>query len=337
MTAAARFRANVTLTLSQLPFRTPRGVVQRTRRGAHFGTPRGGHDPLDCWVYSAYESDLELMFAFYSNFSPDDLICKIVLADQVPMDGEGATLQFNGNENVEDDGVDQILRHHGLVTVGRRIARADLLERIGVHASEADAALGGIEFPLFCGSTADVGSLLDRLFLYSYAIEQAKRSFRQESALPALYAVAPFERRTTVAPTAPGGQGFSTSAAVRRAVELRAMEVARAQLDSTWEEVVDVSAHEPFDFLCRSGTRVLHVEVKGTTQDGSVVMLTRNEVEHARTHPESTALIVVSHIEIREQIGCQPVASGGQVQHIEPWHVDEAVLVPLTYACSLRP
>lgn len=325
------------MTLSQLPFSTPRGIVKRTRRGAHFGTPRGGHDPLDCWVYSAHESALELMFAFYSNFSPNDLICKIVLADQAPTDGEGATLQFNGNETVEDDGVNQILRHHGLVTVGTRIARADLLEQIGLHAREANIALGGIEFPLFCGSTADIGTLLDRLFFYSYAVEQAKRSFRYEPALPALYTVAPFEHRATVAPAASTrGQGFSTTAAVRRAVELRAMEVARALLASTWEEIVDVSAREPFDFLCRSGARVLHVEVKGTTQDGSVILLTRNEVEHARTHPESTALIVVSHIEVREKSGTQPVASGGQVQHIQPWHVDEAVLVPLTYACSLR-
>jgi hypothetical protein len=193
MTSAANFRAMVTAALSQLPVRTPRGVVQRTQGGVRFGTPTGGHNPLDCWVYSAYSSALELVFAFYSNFSPDDLICKIVPAGHAPTDGRGATLQFNGHKSVEDDGIHYTLRHDGLVTVRNRIARADLLERVRLHASEANAALGGIEFPLVCGSTADLGTLLDRLFLYAYAVEQAKRSLRQEPALPIVHEGAPFE------------------------------------------------------------------------------------------------------------------------------------------------
>ena len=171
MSPAAEFRRIFENAFSRLPFRTPRGVVARLRREAQFGTPHGPHEPTRCWVYSAYESPFELLFAFYSNFSPDDLICKVVIAQQTMPKGEGASLQFNGNKSVVDDGVHFILRHDGRVTIRSPIRRDELLSRIREYAPQADIALGGIEFPFVCGTTADVGALLDRLFLYSYAIE----------------------------------------------------------------------------------------------------------------------------------------------------------------------
>ncbi|MBA3311863.1 MAG: DUF3883 domain-containing protein [Planctomycetaceae bacterium] len=116
---------------------------------------------------------------------------------------------------------------------------------------------------------------------------------------------------------------------------MRAMELARAHLELDWPEVQDVSRHESFDFLCVAGKQKLHVEVKGTTGDGSVVLLTRNEVEHARTNPDTTALIVVSQIELIESHEGQVTAAGGDLKMIHPWRITESVLVPLTYACML--
>jgi Domain of unknown function (DUF3883) len=335
--AAARLKAKVTSCLSGLPFATPRGVVRAEVREARFGTPSGEHGGLHCWVYSAHESHLELIFAFYENFSPDDLICKVLPAGKGLAHGQGATLQFNGNDSPIEEGSDVVLCHHGLVTVGKRIARADLLERIGQHAPSANDALGGIAFPFVCGTTANIGALLDRLFVYAYAIEQAKRSIRDEPLLPSLYPRGPIEHRVPDEPR-PSSQGrrFMTSVVERRAVELRAMDVARTHLASSWPEVEDVSARKPFDFLCSNGEQILHVEVKGTTLDGSVVLLTRNEVEHARTHSGSTALMVVSRIELNALDDGSVVASGGKLRTFEPWKIADTVLVPMTYACVLE-
>lgn len=277
-----------------------------------------------------------MLFAFYDNFTPDDLICKIVVKERTPTDGEGATLQFNGNEITEDGDGNPLLSHRGRVTVGGAIARAELLERISAHALEASDALGGIGFPLILGSPSIPGTMLDRLFLYAYAIEQAKRSLRGESALPPLYSVASFEELGSTQPTAASSaQGFVASARIRRAIELRAMDLARDHLAKTWDKVEDVSGQECFDFLCMNATRELHVEVKGTTLDGAVVLLTRNEVEHARSHSHKTALIIVSHIEVRDDGPDGAVACGGRLRTIEPWHVDDSSLVPLTYACAV--
>ena len=59
---------------------------------------------------------------------------------------------------------------------------------------------------------------------------------------------------------------------------------------SLWQEVLDVSATEPFDLLCREGDRELRVEVKGTTSLGLSVLLTRNEVRHAQENSGRVAL-----------------------------------------------
>ncbi|HEX9367842.1 MAG TPA: DUF3883 domain-containing protein, partial [Vicinamibacterales bacterium] len=61
-------------------------------------------------------------------------------------------------------------------------------------------------------------------------------------------------------------------------------------------EVIDVSATEPFDLLCRDGSRERRVEVKGTTALGLSVLLTRNEVRHAQAKDRPMALFVVSEI-----------------------------------------
>ena len=84
-----------------------------------------------------------------------------------------------------------------------------------------------------------------------------------------------------------------------KAVELRAMEEAeRYLLEAGWE-VTDVSGQRGlgYDLHCTRGdNEELHVEVKGTTTDGSEVTLTRNEVAHARER--CTALFVVSRIQV---------------------------------------
>jgi len=121
----------------------------------------------------------------------------------------------------------------------------------------------------------------------------------------------------------------------RREVELRAMQVAIEHLSRSWDHVVDVSSTESFDLLCRSASEMLHVEVKGTTSDGATIVLTRNEVLHARNEYPRIALFVVSWIDLSLR-GDSPVATGGVLTRYEPWKVDNFELVPLSFQCRLK-
>ena len=81
------------------------------------------------------------------------------------------------------------------------------------------------------------------------------------------------------------------------------------------------------------GDDELRVEVKGTTANGSKVLLTRNEVRSAREFP-SVALFIVRSIQMVESDG-RPVASGGQHREWNPWNVDEGELDCFQYKYSL--
>jgi hypothetical protein len=133
----------------------------------------------------------------------------------------------------------------------------------------------------------------------------------------------------------PDGQGRGLSAAERRLVELHAMEMAKRHYCEKWETVEDVTSKRCYDLECRTGDRVLRVEVKGTTGGGTSVLLTTNEVEHARAQQPHVALFVVSEIQLRREPGSEPVASGGTVRILEPWDVRACELRPMAYECRL--
>ena len=101
----------------------------------------------------------------------------------------------------------------------------------------------------------------------------------------------------------------------RKAIEMHAMKVAAAHYRLRMWDVKDTSADHPYDLECRSGDRILRVEVKGTTGDGSTVNLTAGEVRNARLHP--SALFVLHNIELER--GDKPLASGGIDHILEPW------------------
>lgn len=98
------------------------------------------------------------------------------------------------------------------------------------------------------------------------------------------------------------------------------MEVAKAFCaDQGWHVVEDVFQQESYDLKCTRGSEELHAEVKGTTTDGIQIVLTRNEVEHARALFPNAALIVVRII----QASSEMQASGGTVAYFSPWEIDQ--------------
>jgi hypothetical protein len=130
-------------------------------------------------------------------------------------------------------------------------------------------------------------------------------------------------------------QGRGLDGESRRAVELRAMEVAEQYLRRDWEEVDDKSGTEPYDFLCRSGDSVLYVEVKGTTGEGSAVIVTRNEVALAREKMPNTLLAVVSGIEL-DRSTTPPSATGGRMAVVHPWEIHDDDLSALAFEYTVR-
>ena len=128
------------------------------------------------------------------------------------------------------------------------------------------------------------------------------------------------------------GQGFASSPAIRRAVEMLAVNKAVDHFKGLGFNV-QVKG-KPYDLLCKTKSMTLHVEVKGTSTDGSAVLLTPNEVAFARTHKSDIALFVVSKIDIKLSTA-GPTASGGEVAIKWPWDVDEGDLEPLGYSYTI--
>jgi hypothetical protein len=127
------------------------------------------------------------------------------------------------------------------------------------------------------------------------------------------------------------GQGWSGSATGRKAIECYAMEMALRHYRVLWQEATDVSATQPFDLLYREGDRELRVEVKGTTSPGLSVLLTRNEVRHAKANNGRVALFVVSNI-VADTAAC----SGGTVDIVDPWDISQDELDPIAFECRLH-
>ncbi len=127
-----------------------------------------------------------------------------------------------------------------------------------------------------------------------------------------------------------------TDTARRRAVEENAMDVAMSWYRDAGWNVDDVSATESFDLLCTRGGEELHVEVKGRSTEAATVILTHNEVEHARDRNHRTELFVVSNITVSSEKDGTPAASGGDcVVYGDAWQPDDDDLTPLAYTYRL--
>jgi hypothetical protein len=131
-----------------------------------------------------------------------------------------------------------------------------------------------------------------------------------------------------------GGQGFDSSSTTRKAVESAAMNHATEYYRSLGWQVGDVSANRPYDLSCTKPTFAeLHVEVKGTTGDGSSVLLTHREVRHAREHSD-VDLYILGGLTLEEDDSGDVRATGGQAKIHSPWDIAAGTLNPIAYKYS---
>lgn len=125
-------------------------------------------------------------------------------------------------------------------------------------------------------------------------------------------------------------QGFRLNSTHRKAIELRAMELAKVELISRGcGNIRNTSQGNPFDYQCTLAGNEIFVEVKGTVSSGDVVILTRGEVElHSRKFPNNM-LVLVHGIQLTGENFDHAI--GGAVKVTFPWAIAEDSLTVVAY------
>ncbi|MFE5810203.1 protein NO VEIN domain-containing protein [Streptomyces sp. NPDC056491] len=127
-----------------------------------------------------------------------------------------------------------------------------------------------------------------------------------------------------------GDQGFFLTAAERKAIEKRSVLLAPEHFEAQGWTVKDVGSSKPYDLHLTRADEKLHAEVKGTTSDGSQVILARAEVEWQRRFMPDNALVIAHSIELDRSV--EPVTATGGVLHCtSPWAIEEETLTVISY------
>ncbi|MQF98935.1 MAG: DUF3578 domain-containing protein [SAR202 cluster bacterium] len=121
------------------------------------------------------------------------------------------------------------------------------------------------------------------------------------------------------------GQGFATTES-RQAVEKESMAMAVNYYESHGWHVEDVSSKQSYDLRCTNFDGIeIHVEVKGTTGDGSSVLLTKNEVTHAKYY-DRTVLYIVYDLVLKRDESEDLYATDGKEKIYDPFDVESGFL-----------
>jgi hypothetical protein len=129
------------------------------------------------------------------------------------------------------------------------------------------------------------------------------------------------------------GASIRLDAATRKVIENRAIEIAT----SLYADHYRIEIHgKPYDLKCTAEGDEVHVEVKGSSIASEVVILTPNEVSHARTAPCRVDFVHVTKIQVAYDVFGTPTASGGGVsRHIKNWTPSDSDLVATEYEYRL--
>ena len=131
-----------------------------------------------------------------------------------------------------------------------------------------------------------------------------------------------------------GGQGRQSDPKKRKAVELRAMDVATEHYTVLGYLVTNTSANNPYDLECVKGDEVVKVEVKGLTGIFGSVEVTIGEVLSARNDDCRTDLFVVHSISLKEKDKTDFVGEGGEACIESDWNPKDENLDALRFRYS---
>lgn len=131
--------------------------------------------------------------------------------------------------------------------------------------------------------------------------------------------------------------GFPCDPETRRIVEEYAMERVRAHLlDQGFTSFDNTSKRECYDYTCARGGNLYYIEVKGTQGSGTSVILTKNEIEHAKKYPQRSITVIVHDVKVRLG-GGPPHASGGALRVFHPWIPESTALEPIQFRWAVPP
>jgi hypothetical protein len=188
--------------------------------------------------------------------------------------------------------------------VSRLMGRTDVLyPRVDAHSGHVAQWVGEME------------GVIDR-------IERYKRSSSPSSS----------EEEDREAVTTSYGQGLSPDPKHRAFVEKTAMDHAKRHFESRGYMVTDVSKKDPFDLECQKDGENIQVEVKGTSGDGTRVILTEREFRHVPPSGWEKALYVLPQITELEGGG---VITGEQ-QIIIPFNPQSYESKPISHLVRLE-
>ncbi len=129
----------------------------------------------------------------------------------------------------------------------------------------------------------------------------------------------------------PASAGPRLSANERRIIENYAVSKVMERFKSLGYTVKDVGNYESYDLHAAKDGEIIKIEVKGTTSNGSDIVLTRNEVEiHKNAHP-ANALAIVRRIRLSRSQDADPSPSSGELVLEMPWAIDEDCLTAIAY------
>jgi hypothetical protein len=121
--------------------------------------------------------------------------------------------------------------------------------------------------------------------------------------------------------------GYITNSELKTAIEKYAMLTAENYYKELNYEILDTSRGNPYDLLVFKDKEKICIEVKGTQTVGSKVILTKNEVVHAKK--EKTLLFIV-HSVINEKKNGKYIISGGK-KKILKLEITKENTMPISY------
>ncbi|TDL45116.1 protein NO VEIN domain-containing protein [Microbacterium oleivorans] len=130
-----------------------------------------------------------------------------------------------------------------------------------------------------------------------------------------------------------GGQGFLRDTARKLAIEQHAIGMAVEHYRTLGATEVEILG-KPYDIRLRLDGEEVHVEVKGSGNGVAEVLVTRNEVHHARTFAR-TELVVVDGIDWQREEAGEITTVGGRLRRWPSWSPSDASLTPMTYVHAL--
>lgn len=128
------------------------------------------------------------------------------------------------------------------------------------------------------------------------------------------------------------GQGLQMDPAVRKAIEDAAQDrLMNYYRDRGWA-VTDTRQNRPYDAVADKGTERTYLEAKGTQSRGDSVIVTRNEVDHARQHAGVCVIGIWSDMKLVDGV----VDRGAGDFRVLPFSPDDQDLRPRDFDWMLR-